>query len=263
MDLSFEHINSCGNANIRIRMYEGRNVLFYKKEILSVYFSELEHSCIHYFAGTEKNLTNESLQALIEDINHGEITQNDSLKLSSLVLGEFENGTYNITFDSASEKVFSDSGFDADASSHWVEKTYGTKITPDYFIGKYSFLGEKEHHSILETSSRKKLDHSRIAYYKDIISKGKQPIVILFGIHLKNTDMFEIGRDDVYYLIDGHHKMAAYKYLNQNPRVLRIQQVINQDNFDEFYMNKEEYQKYKEHRGSLHSWVHYLRITSK
>eukprot|EP00029_Vermamoeba_vermiformis_P012771 TRINITY_DN7734_c0_g1_i1.p1 TRINITY_DN7734_c0_g1~~TRINITY_DN7734_c0_g1_i1.p1 ORF type:complete len:446 (-),score=79.77 TRINITY_DN7734_c0_g1_i1:32-1369(-) len=46
------------------------------------------------------------------------------------------------------------------------------------------------------------LDKKRVAYYEDLITKGKRPAMLLF---VAESDLF---------LIDGHHKLEAYKNLN-------------------------------------------------
>jgi hypothetical protein len=49
------------------------------------------------------------------------------------------------------------------------------------------------------------IDKQRVNYYQDIISKGQRPCAIV------------ICGGDANYILDGHHKLIAYKNLNINP----------------------------------------------
>lgn len=106
-----------GNSSIRIRMYEGRSVLFYKNEILTVYFRELNNSYFHYLSGNKSNLTNHSFQEIINTYNN----LKDIQELFPRVLKEFENGTYNIKVEITKEDSHSDLDINPD---HWFKNTY-------------------------------------------------------------------------------------------------------------------------------------------
>lgn len=63
------------------------------------------------------------------------------------------------------------------------------------------------------------LDQNVVDDYKDKIKNGQRPIVIL----LKNKDSWVI------FIIDGHHKLQAYKELKINPKALIISKLDNNE----------------------------------
>ena len=63
------------------------------------------------------------------------------------------------------------------------------------------------------------LDETIVSEYKEQIQKGERPIAVLI----------KIENSWVIYVIDGHHKFAAYNQLNVNPKVLLISKLDAKD----------------------------------
>ena len=65
--------------------------------------------------------------------------------------------------------------------------------------------------------TQKNLDISLVAKYKSKIKKGERPICVLFKLQNSWT----------IFVIDGHHKLNAYRELKTNPKALLISKIEN------------------------------------
>ncbi|NRA49425.1 MAG: hypothetical protein HRU12_09860 [Phaeodactylibacter sp.] len=68
------------------------------------------------------------------------------------------------------------------------------------------------------------INTQRVEYYEQLIRSGKRPYCLVL-----NNEAHEIEN---YYLIDGHHKLIAYKNLKENPRIIEVSLTANEGLFD-------------------------------
>ncbi|MFK7936535.1 MAG: hypothetical protein AB8G22_23675 [Saprospiraceae bacterium] len=68
------------------------------------------------------------------------------------------------------------------------------------------------HESFYATQPFDEIDQSRVKYFEEVIKNGKRPFAILFNAHIYPDDY-----SSAYYILDGHHKLLAYKNLGLYP----------------------------------------------
>jgi antitoxin component YwqK of YwqJK toxin-antitoxin module len=91
----------------------------------------------------------------------------------------------------------------------------------------------QQEESFYATQPLDSIDIERVKYFENLIRKGERPFAILVNAHRGECQ-------SAYYIIDGHHKLLAYRNLKINPPVALLTYIpkfdgpgaINEDEFD-------------------------------
>lgn len=153
----------------------------------------------------------------------------------------FKNGKYNLQFYSDKEKEFFQyrSSFDDFKELHYenLEVIFSKKAVNNQKVNEVieehqQFLIENEvskkfypvkllsyttdgyydsHSSFYATQPYENINQDRVTYYEKLIKNGEKPFAIIFNA----TDSFN-------FILDGHHKLLAYKKLKMYPPIAVI-----------------------------------------
>ena len=70
--------------------------------------------------------------------------------------------------------------------------------------------------SLYATQPYQNIDKNRVEYFENIIKKGERPFAIIFNAY------FDLNYDSANFILDGHHKLIAYKKLGMYPPLATI-----------------------------------------
>jgi len=70
------------------------------------------------------------------------------------------------------------------------------------------------------TQPESSLNQNRIEHYENLIKMGKRPYCLIFNTTANDKDNN--------YLVDGHHKLQAYKNLKTEPRIIEVSQIVDE-----------------------------------
>ena len=87
----------------------------------------------------------------------------------------------------------------------WTAPELASEVEP-YYGGIVAYM---------LTQPEATLDSTRIAHYCDLIREGKRPVIVTISI----------SKDADQYVLDGHHKLAAYRRLQVPSRYLNLVRV--------------------------------------
>ena len=152
----------------------------------------------------------------------------------------FKNGEYSLKYyDGEKNSFFSYQHYNSDVVSHYQWFAIFNKTTDinkveevknEYNIAKNSenfhrsilhyttqwfYAGYKEF--LLATQSEESLNKERIKYFENEIKNGSRPAVIIFNCELPKQALYSGN-----FIIDGHHKILAYKNLDIEPPIIEI-----------------------------------------
>ena len=112
------------------------------------------------------------------------------------------------------------------------KRNSGTKTLLDYTTFEVSFdLDEYDYEDYLmlyATQPQNSFKQDRIHFYEKKIKEGEYPIVLLFNTFF---EPIRNGRTE-HYVLDGHHKLLAYRNLNISPRFAVLTHLPQQVEFD-------------------------------
>lgn len=72
----------------------------------------------------------------------------------------------------------------------------------------------------LATQPKNILNKERVKEFEELIKKGERPFILIFRAYLDESPSY-FGYSNQY-VLDGHHKLEAYKNLKMNPPIVRI-----------------------------------------
>lgn len=198
------------------------------------YFCTLPYN-EEYRKSVEKTLTDNLNNDFSDNVE-------DLYEILKPLLPLFKNGTYSLNFYSNREKEFFQykSSYDNFKEIHFnpLEVVFANKTTnasnleqvikEHKFFLKENAISKKHYPSeILEyttsgiytgdesfyaTQPFEKIDQNRVKYFEESIKNGERPFAILLNAYLDSKDF-----DSSYYILDGHHKLLAYKNLGLYP----------------------------------------------
>lgn len=171
----------------------------------------------------------------------------------------FKNGKYSLNFYSEKEKEFFQyrTSFDGGKELHYYgldvlfSSAIDSKEANNVIIKHQNFLNENEiskkyypvklidyttssfydsESSLYATQPFESIDQNRVAYYEELIKKGEKPFAIIFN----TTYSFN-------FILDGHHKLLAYKNLKLYPPIAVITYLPQ--NTDEVEYDTEKFSK--------------------
>jgi hypothetical protein len=104
------------------------------------------------------------------------------------------------------------------------------KISKEFYPSSlldYSTSGiYKGFESLYATQPQQDIDGNRVKYFENIIKNGARPFAIIFNAYFDLNEYYSSN-----FILDGHHKLLAYKKLGIYPPLATI--TYNPDNIDE------------------------------
>ena len=167
----------------------------------------------------------------------------------------FQNGNYNLTFDNGAIKPVAQIGSGSETRSYemqWyvvypeavdlskineLKKKYkqfrhdnGHEHFYEDLVGYTSTsLYDWQNNFYVATRPQSEIDPQRVEFFREKIEKGERPFVIMmYAFYAPQADY--TGE----FIIDGHHKLEAYRQLNIDPPKAIITRVINSADEQEF-----------------------------
>ena len=220
-----------------------------------------------YYACLPKGATNYPLAKDIDE-KISILTSVEDLKESGF-LSLLESGEYEIELweDKPASLLFNTNIYNTNKLLYqWSNEAYrNNRLGKPYLLNSFYPYGRQ----LMFTQPFESLDPSRIDYYETRIKNGERPKAISLrvkgGDQLDEDSYQETEVNTTKYVLDGHHKLVAYKNLKINPSYF----VINRINrgFDESELpNLENYLFYSqiEHivNNGLNSMRHSESMTS-
>ena len=157
------------------------------------------YSTSRFHSDVRTKLTQELNELLID--GKGEELLNSVEKFLNL----FSNGYYRISFTAIK---LSDSNFFHEDQVKYSDVVPQNKRFSGAF---YPFKNQSYFFSVPNS----KINQSRVEYYVDIIKGGSRPKAIIHDITCSNSD-------SNYFILDGHHKIRAYRKLGIEIPAIRI-----------------------------------------
>lgn len=74
--------------------------------------------------------------------------------------------------------------------------------------------------SFIATQPKSEIDQNRVKYFEDLIRRGKRPFAIIFNCKFESYTDYSMQSDN--YILDGHHKLLAYKNLGITPSIVEV-----------------------------------------
>ncbi len=144
-------------------------------------------------------------------------------------VGHNENGNnyYNIIFPTFDRSKISESDLKDKFKKFFNKKIEekGNYLPPRLLdFSAINFYDGYENH-ILATKHSEDLDKNRILFYIDEIKQGNRPVIIVVSGY--NDD----GKTNSF-ILDGHHKAAAYLQSKTNPAIIEFNSKIKKSNHD-------------------------------
>lgn len=187
----------------------------------------------------------------------------------SPILNKLKNGNYNLWFVEGEKwKISQDannSSWDIYIPTSNQQSSTGFKLAYNYYDNlKYRFIGTENENSI---------NRDRIKKYELEIKEGQRPFAIIISNYYRpETDPLypykELGGYDgdwnsEKFILDGHHKLLAYKNLGVNPNFAilyknfkhmnetyfdftEFSEILNKNQKEHFMKNWESAEKYKD-----------------
>ncbi len=177
-----------------------------------------------------------------ESLNCGNELIEEDLSFLDEILSLFENSKYEISYEPEYRFEINDKwnwelAFNRKKSTTDLEifKKQKDIITDEinniYSVTETFYDGNNE--TFLFTQPKEVLSNSRINHYENQINKGFKPTAIIYYGILEQSGIYDDGsrwkstERSGLYILDGHHKLVAYKNLNQAPSLIRIVKRYN------------------------------------
>jgi hypothetical protein len=234
-----------GKSFLELKLNELGSYLKFGKP-LSINWSDCRGSISQYFAIFSycyeyKKIIHENLR---ESFNNGNFIFESEIDEIVKLLSLFENGKYQISYEpdykyeisenwnwnlAKNYKLYSSNSVIREETQEFFSDDNANLeyITESYYDGYEEFF--------LFTQPTEKIDISRVRFYEAEILNGNKPVAIIYSGYSQTKGKY---KDDstwirTYrsgnFIIDGHHKLIAYKKLNRTPSLLRIEKIYNSD----------------------------------
>jgi hypothetical protein len=202
-----------------------------------------------------KDYREEIQKRFSKSLNEGLEIDEEMFNTLTEVLDLFENATYELFYEPKYRYKIDDSwnwvyiGNERDSSTN-PEKynTINSQTSDDlskiYSVTESFYDGYNE--SLLFTQPLEIINQERVKYYEEIIKNGFKPTAIIYYGLLEESGVYDDGSKwkstnrSGLYILDGHHKLMAYKNLNQEPSLLRIIKRYNSKS--DFNLTKQEFE---------------------
>lgn len=193
--------NPLGKSIIRLRasVERGDYALLVKQKAIAIDFPDNAGSMGRYFYSLPFGDIASEFIALQEMLNTGEINPRLTLEENfRLLIALFEQGRYTVSL------------YPLEIGRYQIEKA------PTTYYQTRDIL--------LWTQPASKINQKRIAHYKELIKAGKRPIAVIASMEFAFEDIVHYSPG---YILDGHHKIAAYLQLGIAPIVINIHRLVN------------------------------------
>lgn len=135
-------------------------------------------------------------------------------------------------FSSGQYSIFVDRNKRSEYELHYK---YGKDENPEkHLYSYYNPSGE----NLMFTQSKNKINNEVIKHYEKLILNGVRPKAVLFQAFFSDSGTYDDGSkwmssvDSPMFILDGHHKLLAYKNLDIDPEfVLILKERIGQEEF--------------------------------
>lgn len=241
-----------GTSFLELKLNTLGSYLKFKKP-LAINWSDCQGSIAQFYAifsylQEYKESIQESLRVKLND---GSFDLNSEIDEVSKLLSLFENGTYNISFEPEYQYKISDNWnwnlaknnklFSSNAVIREETQTLYSDENKnlDYLTESY-YNGYSEY--FIFTQPSEVLNKERIKFYQEKIIQGEKPTAIIYNGYSETKGTYKDGSNWIRtylsgdFIIDGHHKLMAYKKLNCAPSLLRISKIYNSDDKLNFSM---------------------------
>lgn len=237
---------SNGQSIFELKLNELGSYVKFKKP-LAINWSDCRGSITQFYAiFSYLQEYQDSIQdSLRLKLNDGTFELNSEFNEISKLLSLFENGKYNISFEPKYKFEISDR-WDWDLAKNYKLFTSNSIIREESEEiysdekGNLDYLTESYYNAYSEyfifTQPSEVLNKERIDFYKKEILKGKKPLAIIYSGYSQTKGTYKDGSNWIRtyrsgnFIIDGHHKLIAYKTLNLTPSLLRIEKIYDSDN---------------------------------
>lgn len=257
-----------GKSLIQLKMNELGSYLKFIKP-LAINWSDCQGSIAQFYAifSYTKEHKEKIDVDLKEKLNSGEFKLKNNINHLNKLLSLFENATYELSFEP--EYVISD--FWDIAKNHHLYTS--NQIMREK--GKIEFCEDKEHLDFISesyydgfseyfiyTQPTESLNQERIKHYEELLNTGIRPTAIIYSGQAKSKGNYKDGTswqsnyNSGNFILDGHHKLAAYKNLNLPPSLLRITKMYSSTNKLNF--NLKDFKTDIEYRLQKSQAAHYL-----
>ncbi len=251
------------NANRIVEVSDGKSILELKLNELGSYLKCRKPLAINWFdcqgsiaqfyaifsyCQEYKETIQEHLRA---SLNSGNFVFEDEFNEIIKLLSLFENGKYNISFEPNYKFEISDR-WNWDLAKNYKLYTSNAVIRDESQTyhsddkANLNFLSESYHDGYCEyfifTQPSEVLDKKRIEFYQERINQGMRPLAIIYSGYSETKGTYADGSNwrRTYrtgnFILDGHHKLIAYRNLDKAPALLRIEKIYKSDgelNFSE------------------------------
>lgn len=241
-----------GKSFLELKFNELGSYLKFKKP-LAINWADCQGSIAQFYAifSFLQDYKESIHQSLRLKLNDGSFNFNEELNEVIKLLSLFENGKYNISFEPTYKHEISDRWNWEIAKNHNLytsnpiirkesqtfysdDKTNLNELTESYYDGYCEYF--------LATQPSEILNKERVSFYEEEIKSAKKPIAIVYSGYSQTKGTYKNGSrwtktyNSGQFIIDGHHKLIAYKNLNCTPALLRIEKIYSSDkdfNFSE------------------------------
>jgi len=234
-----------GKCFLELKLNELGSCLKFKKP-LAINWSDCHGSIAQFYAifsysQEYKESINISLKS---KMNNGEFLLDSEIYEIEKLLNLFENGTYNVSYEPKYKFEISDSWNWNLAKNYKLftsNPTIRTETLQYYSDDKcnLNYLSESYYDGYSEyfifTQPSEILKEERIKFYESEIRKGIKPIALIYSGYSQTKGTYDDGSNwmGTYnsgkFILDGHHKLVAYKNMNITPALIRIEKIYKSD----------------------------------
>lgn len=216
------------NDIIRIR-FDGFLSCLFIKNPRAVDWPDHDGSVARYFACLPFNKWDRELQNEIESRVSKVQSINeliDSGFLDLLETGEYE---FEIYKEQPTSLIYNTNLYNSNETIHWwtKEQLGDHRVAKPYFLNSFYPYGLQ----LMFTQPFESLNPERIRYYEEEIRRGERPIAIAIRVMIDKQGSLNSYQDTSYnstkYILDGHHKLVAYKNLDTKPTYILINRISN------------------------------------
>lgn len=232
-----------GKGIVQLKWNGSLSSLSFEKP-LSLHWFDCMGSLGKFFAILPYNKTyrDEIQKRVSQKINSGQILEEKDLEFLVDFLSVFENSTYEISYEQ-------DYKYEVDESWSWeiakntrdvltnpllfnqIDSVTSENISDIYTVTDTFYDGNNE--TLLFSQPIEIIDEKRVKHYEELIKKGLKPVAIIYYGMLEQSGTYDDNSKWIstewsgLYIIDGHHKLLAYKNLEITPTLIRIVKRYN------------------------------------
>lgn len=250
-----EHLKiTSGQAIVKIKSND-LGSYFVIDNPLSIVWNDCQGSIGQYFTLTHySNIQQKYITEQIQNNLYNEYSNNNKKLIEDF--SEFwrilENGEYEISLEpflNSDESLFLSYNESLRMTNETIfNKWKSIEKNPTYVnlkntenVGYFSnsFYGSYGDNCFLFTRAMESINNKRVKFFEEEIKEGKRPFALILRKEYTEKDIVSISHaNSGWFIVDGHHKLLAYQNLNIAPPLLKIRQIVNQSEYDNFNINE-------------------------